>query len=168
MEPMEYPSYKVIAYYFNEDPDNPEGMMIATLAHNDWVAFINTQLSEDNKEWYTTPAMRAIHNFTGRGYFPRGITIVQGNGALIVIDETHANDERLLAHEYGHAIGYGHTSYPTTMNPVTNMRLYDAEGLIPKFRETFPALAKQIRENKPLQVPTAFLTGALLFFFLRG
>ena len=41
--------------------------------------------------------MRNIHNFTGRGYFPRGITLGDENGALIVIDSTYANDERLLA-----------------------------------------------------------------------
>ena len=160
MEAREYPSYKVIGVNGN--------LAIATLAHNECVPFVNSQLSEDNKEWYSTPAMKTIHNITGRGYFPRGITLGDENGALIVIDETYANDERLLAHEYGHAIGYGHTSYPTTMNPVTNMRLYDAEGLIPKFREAFPELAKRVRENKPLQIPTAFLTGAFLFFFLRG
>ena len=112
--------------------------------------------------------MRNIHNLTGRGYFPRGITLGDENGALIVIDSTHANDERLLAHEYGHALGYGHTRLPTTMNAVTNLRLYDAEGLIPKFREAFPDLSRRVRENKPLQIPSAFLTGAFLFFFLRG
>ena len=160
MEAREYPSYQVIGVSGN--------LAIATLDHSDWVPFVNSQLSEENKEWYSTPAMRQIHNYTGRGYFPRGITLENGEGALIVIDGTHANDEKLLAHEYGHAIGYGHTNYPTTMNPVTNMRLYDAEGLIPRFRKQFPELAKSIRENKPIQIPTVFLTGALLFFFLRG
>ena len=160
MEAREYPSYQVIGVSGN--------LAIATLTHSEWVPFVNSQLSEENKEWYSTPAMRQIHNYTGRGYFPRGITLENGEGALIVIDSTHANDEKLLAHEYGHAIGYGHTNYPTTMNPVTNMRLYDAEGLIPRFREKFPELAKSIRENKPIQIPTVFLTGAFLLFFLRG
>ena len=54
--------------------------------------------------------MKTIHNITGRGYFPRGITLGDENGALIVIDGTYANDERLLAHEYGHALGYGHAN----------------------------------------------------------
>jgi len=54
------------------------------------------------------------------------------------------------------------------MNAVTNLRLFDAEGLIPKFREAFPDLSRRVRENKPLQIPTAFLTGAFLFFFLKG
>ena len=160
MEAREYPSYKVIGASGN--------LAIATLDHNEWVPFVNSQLSEENKEWYSTPGMRQIHNYTGRGYFPRGITLGSENGALIVIDGTYANDEKLIAHEYGHAIGYGHTNYPTTMNPVTNMRLYDAEGLIPRFREKFPELARSIRENKPFQIPTVFLTGAFLLFFLRG
>ena len=33
------------------------------------------------------------------------------------------------------------------MNPVSSMRLYDAEGLVPKFRNEFPELAKIIRET---------------------
>ena len=160
MEPREYSSYKVIGVNGN--------IAIATLDHNEWVPFVNTQLTEENKEWYSTPGMRQVHNFTGRGYFPRGITLGDENGALIVIDGTYANDEKLIAHEYGHAIGYGHTRYPTTMNPVSSMRLYDSEGLVPRFREKFPELAKTIRENSPLQIPTAFLTGAFLFFFLKG
>ena len=131
-------------------------------------SFINTQLSEENKEWYSTPGMRQVHNFTGRGYFPRGITLGDESGALIVIDGTYANDEKLIAHEYGHAIGYGHTNYPTTMNPVSSMRLYDSEGLVPRFREKFPELAKSIRENSPIQIPTVLLTGAFLLFLLRG
>ena len=160
MEAREYPSYQVIGVSGN--------IAIATLVHSEWEDFINKQLGPENYEWYTSPTMRNIHNLTGRGYFPRGITIGDENGALIVIDSTHANDERLLAHEYGHALGYGHTRLPTTMNAVTNLRLYDAEGLIPKFREAFPDLSRRVRENKPLQIPSAFLTGAFLFFFLRG
>lgn len=160
MEPREYSSYKVIGVNGN--------IAIATLDHNEWVPFVNTQLSEENKEWYSTPGMRQVHNFTGRGYFPRGITLGDENGALIVIDGTYANDEKLIAHEYGHAIGYGHTNYPTTMNPVSSMRLYDSEGLVPRFREKFPELAKSIRENSPIQIPTVLLTGAFLLFFLRG
>ena len=160
MEPREYSSYKVIGVNGN--------IAIATLDHNEWVPFVNTQLSEENKEWYSTPGMRQVHNFTGRGYFPRGITLGDESGALIVIDGTYANDEKLIAHEYGHAIGYGHTNYPTTMNPVSSMRLYDSEGLVPRFREKFPELAKSIRENSPIQIPTVLLTGAFLFFFLRG
>ena len=159
MDPREYPSYKVLGV--------SDRIAIATLDHKEWVPFVNGQLTEENKEWYSTPVMKTIHNITGRGYFPRGITLGDENGALIVIDGTYANDERLLAHEYGHALGYGHTNLPTTMNPVSSMRLYDAEGLVPKFRNEFPELAKIIRENKPLQVPTALLTGAFLFFFLR-
>jgi hypothetical protein len=160
MEPREYSSYKVIGVNGN--------IAIATLDHNEWVPFVNTQLSEENKEWYSTPGMRQVHNFTGRGYFPRGITLGDESGALIVIDGTYANDEKLIAHEYGHAIGYGHTNYPTTMNPVSSMRLYDSEGLVPRFREKFPELAKSIRENSPIQIPTVLLTGAFLLFFLRG
>ena len=160
MEPREYSSYKVIGVNGN--------IAIATLDHNEWVPFVNTQLSEKNKEWYSTPGMRQVHNFTGRGYFPRGITLGDENGALIVIDGTYANDEKLIAHEYGHAIGYGHTNYPTTMNPVSSMRLYDSEGLVPRFREKFPELAKSIRENSPIQIPTVLLTGAFLLFFVRG
>ena len=160
MEPREYSSYKVIGVNGN--------IAIATLDHNEGVPFVNTQLSEENKEWYSTPGMRQVHNFTGRGYFPRGITLGDESGALIVIDGTYANDEKLIAHEYGHAIGYGHTNYPTTMNPVSSMRLYDSEGLVPRFREKFPELAKSIRENSPIQIPTVLLTGAFLLFFLRG
>ncbi len=160
MDAREYSSYKVIGVNGN--------IAIATLDHNEWVPFVNTQLSEENKEWYSTPGMRQVHNFTGRGYFPRGITLGDENGALIVIDGTYANDEKLIAHEYGHAIGYGHTNYPTTMNPVSSMRLYDSEGLVPRFREKFPELAKSIRENSPIQIPTVLLTGAFLFFFLKG
>ena len=159
MEPREYSSYKVIGVNGN--------IAIATLDHNEWVPFVNTQLSEENKELYSTPGMRQVHNFTGRGYFPRGITLGDESGALIVIDGTYANDEKLIAHEYGHAIGYGHTNDPTTMNPVSSMRLYDSEGLVPRFREKFPELAKSIRENSPIQIPTVLLTGAFLFFFLR-
>ena len=160
MDAREYSSYKVIGVSGN--------IAIATLDHNEWVPFVNTQLSEENKEWYSTPGMRQVHNFTGRGYFPRGITLGDESGALIVIDGTYANDEKLIAHEYGHAIGYGHTNYPTTMNPVSSMRLYDSEGLVPRFREKFPELAKSIRENSPIQIPTVLLTGAFLLFFLRG
>jgi len=160
MEPREYSSYKVIGVNGN--------IAIATLDHNEWVPFVNTQLSEENKEWYSTPGMRQVHNFTGSVYFPRGITLGDESGALIVIDGTYANDEKLIAHEYGHAIGYGHTNYPTTMNPVSSMRLYDSEGLVPRFREKFPELAKSIRENSPIQIPTVLLTGAFLLFFLRG
>ena len=54
------------------------------------------------------------------------------------------------------------------MNPVSNMRLYDAEKLVPKFRADFPELAQSIKENKPLQIPTPLLTAGILFFFLRG
>jgi hypothetical protein len=160
MDAREYPSYSVLGVSGN--------IAIATLAHKEWVPFVNGHLSEENKEWYSTPAMRQIHNYTGRGYFPRGITLGDENGALIVIDGTYANDEKLIAHEYGHAIGYGHTRYPTTMNPVSNMRLYDAEGLVPRFREKFPEIAKSIKETSPFQVPTVLLTGAFLLFFLKG
>jgi hypothetical protein len=160
MEAREYPSYTVIGVSGN--------IAIATLAHNEWVEFVNGQLNAENREWYSTPTMRQVHNFTGRGYFPRGITLGDESGALIVIDGTYANDERLLAHEYGHALGLGHTSYPTTMNPVSHMRLFDSEGLIPKFRQAFPELAQAVREKKPIQIPTALLTGAFLFFFLKG
>jgi hypothetical protein len=54
------------------------------------------------------------------------------------------------------------------MNPVSNMRLYDAEGLVPRFREKFPEIAKSIKETSPFQVPTVLLTGAFLLFFLKG
>jgi hypothetical protein len=160
MDARENPSYQVLGV--------GDKIAIASLSHEDWVPFVNGQLSEENKEWYSSPTGRAIHNYTGRGYFPRGITLGDEEGAVIVLDATYANDERLVAHEYGHAIGYGHTNYPTTMNPVSSMRLFDSENLIPRFRATFPELSAQIRKNKPLQIPTAFLTGAFLFFFLRG
>ena len=160
MEAREYESYQVIGVSNN--------IAIATLAHKDWVVFVNGQLTEDNMEWYSTPTMKQVYNITGRGYFPRGITIGDETSSVIVIDANYANDEKLLAHEYGHALGYGHTHAPTTMNPVSNMRLYDAEGLVPKFRADFPELAQVVRKNKPIQIPTAFLTAGLLFFFLRG
>jgi hypothetical protein len=160
MEAREYESYQVIGVSNN--------VTIATLAHKDWVVFVNGQLNKDNMEWYSTPTMKQVHNLTGRGYFPRGITLGDATSSLIVIDGSYANDEKLIAHEYGHALGYGHTHAPTTMNPVSNMRLYDAEKLVPKFRADFPELAQSIKQTKPLQIPTPLLTAGLLFFFLRG
>jgi len=160
MEAREYNSYKVLGVSDN--------IAIASLAHHDWVTFVNGQLNPSNREWYSTPGAKAIHNLTGRGYFPRGITLGDETESIIVLDDSYANDERLVAHEYGHAIGYGHTRYPTTMNPVSNMRLYDAENLIPRFRKEFPVLAAQIKENKPFQVPTVLLTVALYFLVFKG
>ena len=112
--------------------------------------------------------MKTIHNATGRGYFPRGITLGDENGALIVIDSTYANDERLLAHEYGHALGYGHTRMPTTMNAVTNLRLFDAEGLVPKFREAFPDLSRRVREKSQYKSPQCFLQAPSSSFSSRA
>ena len=97
MEAREYESYQVIGVSNN--------VTIATLAHKDWVVFVNGQLNKDNMEWYSTPTMKQVHNLTGRGYFPRGITLGDATSSLIVIDGSYANDEKLIANENVHALG---------------------------------------------------------------
>jgi len=160
MKLTEYPSYLV-------NTIGNDGTLIATLDNYDWEHFVNGKLSPENREWYSTPGMKILHNYTGLGYFPRGITLAEPDQpALIVLNSTYAADERLAAHEYGHALGKGHTMLPTTMNPTSSMRWYDSENLIPAFRSNFPSY--QVDSQNPLlSIAPFLLTGVLLALFLK-
>ena len=153
-DPTVYESYAVLTM-------GKDGTIIASLNHKDWGNFINNMLEETpGIEWYNTTFMQHIYNATGVGYYPNGITLnysISGHaGHTIVVLITEKKDLLLLAHEYGHVLGYEHTKATEieVMNPVANMRHYDKHGLVEKFQGNFPEyydryiLPTQIRVDK--------------------
>lgn len=159
MQAIEYPSYKVVAI-------GKDGTLIATLIHTEWVEFVNGQINDSNREWYSTPIWQFIYNLTGVGYFPRGITIQLSGSPVIIIDGNYIRDERLLAHEYGHALGMGHTSSLTMMNPISALRTFDSEGLRQRFRDNFPEFSSYLRPSYFVYVPPALAVASLAYLVI--
>lgn len=161
MDPTVYPSFRPIT-------KGVDGTVVAILSHEDWQKFVNEIIGKPGySEWYSTAPMKKVYNLTGFGYFPRGVTIPLSGSPTIIIDQSHMHDKKLIAHEYGHVLGYGHTGVPTTMNAVSWLRLMDNERLLQKFEQNFPELSAQIVQVRPLQVPTWVGALAILVYFTR-
>ena len=161
MDPTTYPSFRPIT-------KGVDGTVIAILSHDDWQSFVNEIIGQPGyDEWYSKPATKRLYNLTGFGYFPRGVTIPLSGSPTIVLDQSYMHDKKLIAHEYGHVLGMGHTPMPYTMNSVAWLRLHDAEGLMGKFESNVPELSAQIVDTRPLQVPTWVGAAAILLYFTR-
>ena len=161
---LDYASYQVV------DVGN-DGTILANLSEPDWGDWVRKNVA-DNPEWYSTHLMRSLNKTTGVGYFPRGVTFNSRNapdrGATIIVNERYLADLNLLAHEYGHALGHGHTTamVPDVMNPVSDMRLHDSLGLRQKFKDNFPSHYETFIlpiEKRTDRLATTALFGALLW-----
>ena len=139
IDPTKYPSYEVLTM-------GKDGTLISIMNPEDWSLFVGHMIAEaGGSEWYNTTLMQHIYNATGVGYYPNGITLNyltsnEGPGNTIIIVSTEKKNLLLLAHEYGHVLGYEHT-HPTeieVMNPVAQMRHRDKHGLTSKFMDNFP------------------------------
>ena len=88
------------------------------------------------REWYLEDRWRKVQQKTGFGYYPNGIAIDD----TIYIRWKYRGDGDLIAHEYGHILGQGHTAdYTLTMmNPVNTLRVFDPHNLRVKSQENFP------------------------------
>lgn len=78
-----------------------------------------------------------MYRMTGIGYYPNGMATADGE---IYIRYRARGDPELLAHEYGHVLGLGHTDSLTTMNAVGHKRFGDPHNLLPKTKANFPEI----------------------------
>ena len=83
------------------------------------------------------PSFKWLYEHTKIGYFPRGLAIEKAKEIYVI--EGGETDYTLLAHEYGHILGYGHTNnmVPNLMNPIDSMRVTDGDKISDRFEENF-------------------------------
>jgi hypothetical protein len=162
MNPETLPSFNILA-------TGKDGVQIATVSDKDWSEFVNTIISNSEpgaKEWYTMNISRTLYNATGRGYFPKGVTI----NKMITVQDSAKTNLTLLAHEYGHALGLNHTTSIELdiMNPVDWMRHTDREDLTGRFKENFPDYSKTFISTSQNPTPIGLLLVALGWLYLTA
>jgi hypothetical protein len=114
-----------------------DGTTIVLLEKNDFNHLVEHIIKRYQvREWYLEDRWRTIQKKTGFGYYPNGIAIDD----TIYIRWKYRGDGDLIAHEYGHILGHGHTAdYSLTMmNPVNTMRVFDPNDLRKKAQDNFP------------------------------
>lgn len=115
-----------------------DGTRIYTVKPKVWEAHIKSIHAKHNiPEWYMQPSFKWLYEHTKIGYFPRGLAIEKAKEIYVI--EGGEKDYTLLAHEYGHILGYGHTNnmVPNLMNPIDSMRVTDGDKISDRFEENF-------------------------------
>tara|TARA_Y100000310_G_C20663261_1_gene805992 strand:- start:2015 stop:2497 length:483 start_codon:yes stop_codon:yes gene_type:complete len=114
-----------------------DGVLIVLLDDTDFNHLVKRVIKRyEIREWYLEKHWRAVHRNTGIGYYPNGIAIDD----TIYVRWKYRGDDELIAHEYGHTLGLGHTPdfVPSVMNPINSMRFLDPHKLRQKAKENFP------------------------------
>ena len=115
-----------------------DGTPLTLLSDSDFNRAVNDYLKTIPREqWprYLRKDNQKMFKMTGIGYFPNGLTNQDGH---IFIRYKYRGDAELIAHEYGHVLGYDHKEGPYMMNAVAQMRMFDPHSLIERTKANFP------------------------------
>jgi len=159
MNPELLPSFNILA-------TGKDNVQIATVSDLDWASFVNTIVAnaeQGTDEWYTMDIAKLTYNMTGKGYFPQGVTIDN----MIIVRAGAKSNLNLLAHEYGHALGYDHTNSvePDVMNPVDWMRKTDQYNLRSKFKSNFPDYSKTFMTTSQNTLAAGVIAAGLGWYY---
>lgn len=162
MNPETLPSFNILA-------TGKDGIQITSVSDNDWNNFVNIIIANaepGTKEWYTMDIAQVLHNISGKGYFPQGVTIEN----RITIREGAKSNFTLLAHEYGHALDIEHSKAidPDIMNPVDWMRKSDKYDLKGKFQMNFPNYYKTFISASQNHLTTGVILAGLGWLYLSS
>lgn len=145
--------------------EGKDGTVIVVLDDSDFNHLVDRVIKRyEVREWYLEDHWKTIRKRTGLGYFPNGIAM----DGVIYIRWKYRGDSDLIAHEYGHILGHGHTKdYALSlMNPVNSMRVFDPHNLREKSKANFPDYyRKHVSQTEAYQNT---VIGATLLFALWG
>ena len=143
-----------------------DGTHIYTVEPSVWKAHIENLNRKSNiAEWYMQPSFKWLYEHTKIGYFPQGLAIQKAKEIYVV--KGAERDYSLLAHEYGHILGYGHVpdGVPDLMNPVDPMRVRDPRKISDRFEENFQDYYDNVlvQAETTRALPAALALGMILY-----
>lgn len=143
-----------------------DGTRIYTVKPDVWKSHILTLHKKQNiGEWYMKPTFKWLHEHTKIGYFPKGLAIEKAKEIYVV--KGSETDYTLLAHEYGHILGHGHTpdGIMDLMNPIDPLRVSDSRNIGDKFEYNFSDYYDNVlvRAERNRAIPAALAVGMILF-----
>jgi hypothetical protein len=156
---------------FNHLTTGKDGTKIYTVPASTWKEYIDDiHRNIGIEEWYMKPGFKWVYEHTKLGYYPRGIAM-EGSKE-IYIQKGSETDYSLLAHEYGHILGYGHTgdARPDIMNAVDPLRLSDPRKITDRFEYNFPDYYNKVLvpAERNRAIPAAVAVGLILFGAFGG